>query len=1055
MSPSTGTPKNTLQKQNTVRFSRFLRLRWVVALGISISVGINIFVLLGVYIQTAGRQSLSAPFLLMGLLALPIVLTYAERAAVISGSGDILGLAAHRGGVWLIYAVGWLLMGGYAVLIALLSWGVAVHLNILTEYFFNLSLDLPLLATVIIGFSVLSKSSGKRRDWKSLVRYIFLALIVLLLVIFHDLVNPAEAENPIDFLGNTRQTINIAAMMMAGLWGIHFIMNVRDEVHRPTKTLLPAMLLTLGLGVLVGVLAGLVIVSYGALPRTYAPLIEIISGGKFIPRGVMVIGYALFGGVISLITLGIAIGNSLDVLGDMSKYGFLPTEWQLNTKKYVNTSIKLLIAISFFSILIINTIPIISMVKLLALVPLWVAALIHLPDAFSASLNLPEKRFPKLPFHPLFLWLSIAIGFFLPLNLKGSYWWYVAIWAALGGFYYAAYARKRGLIVRQQEVLIGELPSSALTPDDERYVVLVSITNPKTAPALLDIGARLAQAKDGVLLALNVLSLPDQIPVHLQQQSAQKTWEDFSRATQQAAGSAKALVRLAPDTETGILETIKEEQVDLLLIGWEGERLPGETDRMSILDLIIRRAPCDIAILRGALPETMERTLVTTAGGPHAPVALSMGQLLTASTAKGDAKDGQILLETVVTEYLDAEQKNAANARIQKTLNVVTKPDSRIVPRIVEADSVKEGILQAAQNVDLLLMGVSEKGFLEQAFFGGLPTEVALAANTPTMLLRKKNISAAYSMDRIWDAIDSSTPVLTLDRQAEVYRMMSESAQPSIDFFVLITLAAAIAGFGLLQNSAAVIIGAMLVAPLMSPILAMAMSMVHGNLRLLLTAAEATAKGIFMAIMVGVIVTIVSPIETATPEIMARTAPNLLDLMVALASGAAAGYAISRKEVAAALPGVAIAAALVPPLCVVGYGIGTSQLGIAGGSLLLFATNLIAIILAAAVTFLALGFTPTRSDRGELMRGLKVTLISLGAVAAILALTTISTVKQLNLEVKVKTLFENEIVTRVAKVMETSVQRRGRNGFIIRSTVIAFADEQLSPEEFVALEKSL
>ncbi|OQY33978.1 MAG: hypothetical protein B6243_05920 [Anaerolineaceae bacterium 4572_5.2] len=99
-------------------------------------------------VQAAGRQSLGAPFLLMGLLALPIILTHSERAAVISGSGDISGLVSHRGGVWLTCAVGWLLMGGYAVLIALLGWGVALHLNILTEHFFNLSLDLPLLATV-------------------------------------------------------------------------------------------------------------------------------------------------------------------------------------------------------------------------------------------------------------------------------------------------------------------------------------------------------------------------------------------------------------------------------------------------------------------------------------------------------------------------------------------------------------------------------------------------------------------------------------------------------------------------------------------------------------------------------------------------------------------------------------------------------------------------------------------------------------------------------------------------------------------------------------------
>ena len=223
---------------------------------------------------------------------------------------------------------------------------------------------------------------------------------------------------------------------------------------------------------------------------------------------------------------------------------------------------------------------------------------------------------------------------------------------------------------------------------------------------------------------------------------------------------------------------------------------------------------------------------------------------------------------------------------------------------------------------------------------------------------------------------------------------MRQNARADVDFYVLMLLAASIALFGLLQDSAAVIIGAMLVAPLMSPILAMSHSIVRGQLSILRQASESTLNGVVLAITVGALLTLslvalgipISP----TSEILARTQPNFLDLLVALASGAAAAYAISRSEVSAALPGVAIAAALVPPLAVVGYGLGTAQFDFAAGSLLLFLTNLAAIILAAAVVFLLLGIRPpVQDDRDAQARsGLRIAIISFILIAIPLFATT-------------------------------------------------------------------
>jgi uncharacterized hydrophobic protein (TIGR00271 family) len=342
---------------------------------------------------------------------------------------------------------------------------------------------------------------------------------------------------------------------------------------------------------------------------------------------------------------------------------------------------------------------------------------------------------------------------------------------------------------------------------------------------------------------------------------------------------------------------------------------------------------------------------------------------------------------------------------------------------------------------------------LGKSVFGGLPLEIALSTPTPTLLVKHFEGTPRFWVRRVWQFVTTPLPSLNISEQAEVYAQMRRSARPSVDFFVLILLSATIATVGLLQNSTAVIIGAMLVAPLMSPILAMALGIVQGNIRLWRLAGEATIKGIVLAIIVGIVITLISPTRAATGEILGRTEPNLLDLVVALASGAAAGYALSRKDLAAALPGVAIAAALVPPLCVVGYGAGTSQLSIAGGALLLFTTNLIAIIFAAALTFIALGFRSVRTERQErVKRGLRLSLVALAAIFAILAYTTIISINQLARERRVEDLLKKEFLAKSVQVEDYSIESQG-DGFIITATVFAF--EEPTSEQITAIRQSL
>ena len=219
-------------------------------------------------------------------------------------------------------------------------------------------------------------------------------------------------------------------------------------------------------------------------------------------------------------------------------------------------------------------------------------------------------------------------------------------------------------------------------------------------------------------------------------------------------------------------------------------------------------------------------------------------------------------------------------------------------------------------------------------------------------------------------------------------------------FFALMALSTAIAAFGLIADSTAVVIGAMLVAPLMTPMLAISAAIVYGRLDRIVASATVVATGTLVAIAVAALVVTLAP-GTVTAgdlhdQILARTSPGLLDLGIAVAAGLAAGYVLAHRRAGSSLPGVAIAVALVPPLATVGI---TWRLGAteaAQGAMLLFLTNLVAIVLSAGAVMVASGFVPRHIRalaRGHLTAGLAVSLLALVAISVPLALHTVEQVR--------------------------------------------------------------
>ncbi len=248
----------------------------------------------------------------------------------------------------------------------------------------------------------------------------------------------------------------------------------------------------------------------------------------------------------------------------------------------------------------------------------------------------------------------------------------------------------------------------------------------------------------------------------------------------------------------------------------------------------------------------------------------------------------------------------------------------------------------------------------------------------------------------LWDQVISRYTPMSPAARREV---VSSIWAPSLDkreyfqnYSILLILSIFIATFGMLQNSTAVVIGAMLIAPLMLPVLGVAAGIASGaplhTFRQIVIVSISTGGGILLAW--GITLLIPNVPGTLPDEVLSRTAPNLNDLLIALGAGVAGAYARVKPAVADAIPGVAIAVALVPPLAAVGitFEVGEWHQGL--GALLLYLTNLVAIVLAGAITFFLTGLSPTRQllqGKSVVVTGLRWALVAVLLVSVPLVIT--------------------------------------------------------------------
>lgn len=253
----------------------------------------------------------------------------------------------------------------------------------------------------------------------------------------------------------------------------------------------------------------------------------------------------------------------------------------------------------------------------------------------------------------------------------------------------------------------------------------------------------------------------------------------------------------------------------------------------------------------------------------------------------------------------------------------------------------------------------------------------------------------------------------------ELFIVLRENAHSSPAYLTMMVLSTILACLGLFSNSSPVIIGAMILAPLMAPIISLSMAVLRMEEGMLKNSLITIAKGTFLSLGFAALLALSMPIENITDEIGARTKPTILDLGIAIVSGIAGAFAHAKEGIAKSLAGVAIAVALVPPLAVAGVGIGWLDWRVFWGAFLLYTTNLAGIVMAGSITFLILGFSPYAKAH----RGLGITFLLVILVSVPLSLSFFDLKTRVDIEKELTGLKLRQITIKDVKVQEIEPTR--------------------------------
>lgn len=511
--------------------------------------------------------------------------------------------------------------------------------------------------------------------------------------------------------------------------------------------------------------------------------------------------------------------------------------------------------------------------------------------------------------------------------------------------------------------------SKRTNENEEKNSVLVAVRDYQDKP-LVDLACNLAGKEGSVCVVAGNPDVETQI------------WTWLKEYQENSEILLDIIIHHQQIAEYIILQENKKIEAKILVLGWSGKESKGRYILSRTLDSVLQNASNDIIIAKRNYTPSPQNILIPVAGGPNAIHAVKI--------AHQTNPQAKITLLYVASQYASAEI-NAGRERLEKIDN--SFPPIKTTHKVVVANSPTEGILQeVSEEYDLLIIGAStERNVINRFIFGNIPKTIFNRSPIPTIILRRKIPFLRSARQKLWVRLFNFLPNVSISEQTRAYREIQKGIRHNIDYSFMLSLGALFAALGFLLDSPEIIVGAMMVSPLMASILGMSLNIVLGETRNFWRALMMMLQGVLLAIIMGVVIGLIAPNPQVTHEMLAFSQPSLLDLGIALIAGVTASYSISRSNVSSSFAGVAVAAALTPPLSNVGLTLVMGEFALTKGAGLLFTTNLIAIIAAGALVFILLGFRPKYKKTEKnitLQRGLFGTVVLLILVTIPLATFT-------------------------------------------------------------------
>ncbi|MFQ5614056.1 MAG: amino acid permease [Anaerolineae bacterium] len=746
-----------------VTLSRDLRLFDVTMIGVGAMIGAGIFGLTGIAAGEAGAVGLLLAFFLNGVVTSLTGLTYAELGATYPQAGG--------GYVWVKEGLA-RIFGFYAGWISWFSHSVACSLYaVLFGTFFA---ELLQMAGVEMGQEVILLGlTGEQVAVKALAVLAALAFIVI----------NVRGSSETGLVGNAITIIKLGVLALLVFFGLRAMINIPDWADNFLRDPSP---LPHGIGGVI-LAMGLTFVAFEGYEIIAQSGEEVINPQRNIPRAIflaiavvvviyLAVGFVAVGavqqdtGLPNWIYLGengeramIETARSLMPFGALIMIfgGLASTTSALNATIYSSSRVSFAMGRDrdlpalFGRIHPRNKTPHWA-IWLSGLLIILMAVLLPVTDVASGAsitflllflmVNIALVRMRKtrpdlerpfrVPFVPWLQYLSIAVQLVLAIELfqlSPIAWVTTVIWLVLGIVVYTRYGAEEEAAKERDTILLEETITS------REYSVLLPVANEAMARQLARLGALFAQANQGELFALNVIGVPPQMGVadgRAFLRLGRPILEEVISIGREYDIPVRTMLRLGRDVGDSIISAARERDANLMVLGWPGRAGHPQAAFGTIIDLITRNPPCDLAVVRFRRGGLAKRILVPVAGGPNARLALELAVSQADAIEQRIGQRPEVVALNLVLEAPDGSDDILENRR-QTLLEELDIADWPLELRVLYSNDVVKTILEEARGFNQIIIGASEERLLEQSLFGSIPQRVARQAQVTVIMVKR------------------------------------------------------------------------------------------------------------------------------------------------------------------------------------------------------------------------------------------------------------------------------------------------------------------------------